>query len=208
MGRSCWRGRKSAPRSSRPSRTRAPTVSSSTSSSQPNRAGAGVNGFLVTAAVVLSGAAAAAGGGWQRASEVTSRLSQPPSTSWPTYNGDYSGRRFSPLTTINDANVGGVSLAWVYRANAGGTPGGGAIKSTPLQDRGILYFTVPDHVWAVDARTGREVWHFQWPSSGGNHLANRGVAILGDWLFFETPDCHLVSLNINDGTERWRTPIC
>ena len=32
--------------------------------------------------------------------------------------------------------------------------------------------------------------------------------MLGDWLFFETPDCHLVSLNIKDGTERWRKQIC
>ena len=33
-------------------------------------------------------------------------------------------------------------------------------------------------------------------------------AILGDWLYFETPDCNLVSLNIKDGTERWHKPIC
>ena len=80
------------------------------------------------------------------------------------------------------------------------TRGGGVIKSTPLQIDGVLYFTVPDHVWAVDARTGRERWHYIWPSTGGNHLANRGVAVLGEWLFFETPDCHLVSLNVKDGT--------
>jgi alcohol dehydrogenase (cytochrome c) len=139
---------------------------------------------------------------------ITPSLTQPPTTSWPTYNGDYSGRRFSPLTAINDGNVSGLSLAWAYRANAGGTAGGGSIKSTPVQDGGVLYVTVPDHVWAIDARTGREVWHFVWPSSGGNHLANRGVGLLGEWLFFETPDCHLVSLNKKDGTERWRTRIC
>ena len=144
----------------------------------------------------------------QGAPDITPLLAKPPATSWPTYNGDYSGRRFSPLTAINDGNVGSLSLAWIYRTNAGGTPGGGTIKSTPLQDRGILYVTVPDHVWAIDARTGREVWHFPWPSSGGNHLANRGAALLGDWLYFETPDCHLVSLKVSDGTERWRTPIC
>jgi len=132
----------------------------------------------------------------------------PPTDSWPTYNGDYSGRRFSPLTRINDRNVGGLGLAWVYRADAGSTRGGGVIKSTPLQVDGVLYFSVPDHVWAVDARTGRERWHYVWPSQGGNHLANRGVAVVGDWLYFETPDCHLVSLNRRDGTERWRTTIC
>ena len=138
----------------------------------------------------------------------TADFAKPPTDSWPTYNGDYSGRRFSPLSRINDKNVGALGLAWVYRADAGSTRGGGVIKSTPLQVDGVLYFSVPDHVWAVDARTGRERWHYVWPSKGGNHLANRGVAVLGDWLFFETPDCHLVSLNRKDGTERWHTSIC
>jgi alcohol dehydrogenase (cytochrome c) len=130
--------------------------------------------------------------------------------SWPTYNGDYSGRRFSTLTKINAGNVAGLSPAWVYRLNTGGAPIVGSsatIKSTPLQINGILYFSTPDHVWAVDARTGREIWHYLWKSSGGNHLANRGVAVLGDWLYFETPDDNLVSLNIKDGTERWHKPV-
>jgi alcohol dehydrogenase (cytochrome c) len=136
------------------------------------------------------------------------KLNQPPTDAWPTYNGEYSGRRFSPLTKINDHNVAGLSLAWVYRIDAGGTPGGGTIKSTPLQVNGVLYLTVPDHVWAIDARTGREVWHFIWPTTGGNHLANRGVGILGDSLYFETPDCKLVALDIKTGTERWSKTIC
>ena len=95
----------------------------------------------------------------------------------------------------------------MYRPNTGGQ-GGGAIKGTPLMVNGVLYVTLPDHVWAVDARTGREIWHFAWPSTGGIHIGNRGVAIAGDWLYFETPDCHLVSLNVKDGTERWRQKIC
>jgi alcohol dehydrogenase (cytochrome c) len=48
----------------------------------------------------------------------------------------------------------------------------------------------------------------RWQSAGGIHIGNRGVAVLGDWLYFETPDCHLVSLNIKDGSERWRQTIC
>jgi alcohol dehydrogenase (cytochrome c) len=134
--------------------------------------------------------------------------SQAATGSWPTYNGDYSGRRFSTLARINDRNIGALSLAWVYRTDAGTTPGGGSIKSTPLLIDGVLYFSVPDHVWAVDARTGREVWHFAWPAHGGNHLANRGVAVLGNRVYFETPDCNLVSLDIASGTERWHRPIC
>jgi alcohol dehydrogenase (cytochrome c) len=138
------------------------------------------------------------------------RLLKPATDAWPTYNGDYSGRRFSTLNRINDANVGSLSLAWVYRAQPGnpGGLGGGAIKGTPLMVNGVIYTTLPDHVWALDARTGRELWHYAWNSSGGIHIGNRGVALYNDWLFFETPDCHLVSLNIKDGTERWRQKIC
>jgi len=77
---------------------------------------------------------------------------------WPTYNGDYSGRRHSPLNQINSSNVGSLSTAWVYRATNYGAGGfGSVIKSTPLEVNGVLYVTMPDNVWAVDARTGREV---------------------------------------------------
>ena len=90
--------------------------------------------------------------------------------------------------------------------------GGGivpVIKSTPLEINGVLYFTIPDHVWAVDARSGRQIWHYEWKNSkGGWHIGNRGVGVSGDWLYFETPDCNLVSLNLKDGKERWHTEIC
>src|SRR6476661_5001651 len=135
------------------------------------------------------------------------QLLHPPSDSWPTYNGDYSGRRFSQLKKINDSNIGSLSLAWVYRINSGGDFGG-SIRATPLLVNGVLYFTLPDHAWAVDARTGHELWHYAWQSKGGIHLGNRGVGIYENWLYFETPDCHLVSLNLKDGKERWNTKIC
>jgi alcohol dehydrogenase (cytochrome c) len=172
------------------------------------RPGSGLGGARWPALLAGALLLAAGGLGARQAGNAMASFAQAPTTSWPTYNGDYSGRRFSPLTRITDKNVRALSLAWVYRADAGTTRGGGVIKSTPIQVDGVLYFTVPDHVWAVDARTGRERWHYTWPSKGGNHLANRGVAVLGDALFFETPDCHLVSLNRNDGKERWRTTIC
>ena len=132
------------------------------------------------------------------------KLQQPPTDSWPTYHGDYSGRRYSTLTKINAANINSLSLAWVYRANVGQ----GSIKSTPLVINGVLYFTLPDYVWAVDARTGREIWRHAWPSKGGTHIGNRGVGVYGNALYFETPDCHLVALNLRDGKERWRKTIC
>ena len=137
------------------------------------------------------------------------KLHQAPTDSWPSHNGDMSGRRFSPLTKINDQNVTSLSLAWVQRINPGASGiFGTAIKSTPVVLDGVMYFTVPDHVWAVDARTGRELWHFTWPSRGGIHIGNRGVGVYGKWLYFETPDCNLVSLNLKDGKERWHKPIC
>ncbi len=144
------------------------------------------------------------GGGLDPAS-----ILKPPSGSWPTFNGDYSGRRFSPLDQINSANVHQLQLAWAYRANTG--PGGGplgvGIKATPLMVDGALYFSAPDHAWAVDARTGREIWHYKWETQGGIHIGNRGVAIYGNWLFFETPDNHLISLEKDTGKFRWSVEI-
>src|SRR5712692_7968114 len=92
-----------------------------------------------------------------------SALLKPTPDSWPTYNGDYSGRRFSPLTQVNSSNVHTLSLAWATRYSAGGGGGGRGggpaagggnvqIKSTPLMVNGILYFTSPNNVWAADAR--------------------------------------------------------
>jgi len=126
------------------------------------------------------------------------KLLQPPTDSWPTYNGDYSGRRYSPLTKINAGNIDSLTLAWVNRSNPaqgqqGAQQGGGGttsavIKGTPLVVNGILYYTIPDHVWAVDARTGRDLWHYVWKSKGGWHIGNRGVGVSGNALFFETPE--------------------
>jgi len=125
-------------------------------------------------------------------------------TSWPSYHGDYSGRRFSLSTKINADNVHSMTLAWMYRTGGGV----GGLKSTPLQVDGVLYFSAPDHVWAVDGRAGRELWHFAWQSKGGEHIGNRGVGILGDSVYVETPDCNLVALNIKDGKERWHVANC
>src|SRR3954453_19133258 len=79
------------------------------------------------------------------------KLQQPPTDSWPTYNGDYSGRRFSTLSKINTENIGSLSLAWVYRLDPGNSTMSGSINATPLLINGVLYFSLPDHVWAVDA---------------------------------------------------------
>ena len=49
------------------------------------------------------------------------------------------------------------------------------IKSTPLMVDGILYFTIPDHVFALDARTGLQLWQYDWVDKGGHLIGNRGV---------------------------------
>ena len=102
------------------------------------------------------------------------KFAQPATDSWPTYNGDYSGRRFSTLTKISAANVHALSLGWTFRV-APGLGDGIPIKGTPIMIGGVMYVTVPDHVWALDARTGRELWHYAWESKGGIHIGNRGV---------------------------------
>jgi alcohol dehydrogenase (cytochrome c) len=151
-------------------------------------------------------------------------LTRPPTDAWPTYHGDYSGRRYSTLGQINADNVKNLSLAWIYRANtapAGAVIGGEGpetpppgsgwfrldIKSTPLLVDGVLYLTAPDHVWAVDPRTGRERWHFYWRTKGGIHIGNRGVGMYGNWLYFLTPDNYFVSLDATTGKERWHKEI-
>jgi len=141
-------------------------------------------------------------------------LLKQPTDAWPTYNGDYSGRRYSPLTQINSGNVHTLSLAWATRFGAGGGGrGGGApaaavqIKSTPLMVNGILYFTAPNHVWAADARTGRELWHYQYPANTGSTIGNRGVAMYGNWLYFESPDSNLISLDARTGKERFKVRL-
>src|SRR5437879_6238007 len=115
---------------------------------------------------------------------------------WPTYNGDYSGRRHSPLSQINQDNVRQLTLAWTAQMNSA------SIKATPLEVDGILYFTTPDNVWALDARTGRRIWHY-FRESKGDHIGNRGVGMYKDWLHFTTPDGHMISLNAKDGSVRW-----
>jgi alcohol dehydrogenase (cytochrome c) len=91
-------------------------------------------------------------------------------------------------------------MAWAFQTHQQ------AIKSTPLLVNGVLYFTVPNHVWAIDARTGRPVWHFQ-RQSGGNMIGQRGVAMFGDRLYLGTPDAHLICLDARTGKQIWDQEI-
>ena len=129
-------------------------------------------------------------------------LLNPPADSWPGYHGDYSGRRHSPLTQISPENVAQMTLAWAFQ-----TGQVAALKCSPLLVDGVLYITVPDHVWAVDARSGHQIWHYSYPANKGFHIGSRGVSMYKDWLFFMTPDAHLICLNASDGTVRWNVVI-
>ncbi len=154
-------------------------------------------------------------------------LTKPATDAWPTYHGDYSGRHFSTLKQITAANVHGLTLAWIYHtpgtndgAILGGdiapaTPGrGGAatvagrgpvIKAIPLMVDGILYLSTPGHAYAVDARTGQQLWHYYWRGPGV--IGNRGMGMYGGWLYMETGDNRIVSLNAATGQERWHKDL-
>jgi alcohol dehydrogenase (cytochrome c) len=129
--------------------------------------------------------------------------------SWQSYNGDLTGQRFSPASQINASNVRQLSPAWRFKVDVGLNPGllGRVIKSTPLVAGGVLYFTVPDHCWAIDAKSGKELWHYIWKSEGGVHIGNRGVALYKDTVLFATPDSHLISLDARTGALRWSVAI-
>lgn len=138
------------------------------------------------------------------------KLLEPARDTWPTYNGDYSGQRYSPLDQVSAKNINTLAPAWMFRiANVGALRGVGApeIKSTPLMVKGILYLTIPDHIFAVDAHTGDELWHYDWQDQGGHLVGNRGVGFWGDWLYFLAPDGWLISLEAKNGKERWRKKV-
>lgn len=125
-------------------------------------------------------------------------LLNPPADSWPGYHGDFSGRRHSPLTQITPANVKNLGLSWAFQ-----TGQNNAIKCSPILVDGVLYISVPDNVWAVDARSGHQLWHYAYKENKGFHIGSRGVSMYGEWLYFMTPDAHLICLNSKDGTVRW-----
>ena len=83
-------------------------------------------------------------------------IGKPPVSSWPTFNGDYSGDRFSTLTEIGPGNLDRLEPQWVYKIKEVGAQRGAPvpiIKCTPLLVNSVLYITIPDHLWALAARS-------------------------------------------------------
>ena len=93
-------------------------------------------------------------------------------------------------------------MAWAFQTNQKAD-----IKSSPLLVDGVIYFTVPDNVWAIDALSGHQLWHYTYPPNPGLHIGSRGVGMYKNWLYFLVPDGHLISLNANDGSVRWKVQV-
>jgi alcohol dehydrogenase (cytochrome c) len=130
-------------------------------------------------------------------------LATPVGANWPSYNGDYTGRRYSSLKDINTSNVQHLQAAWVFH------PGNSQnMEQTSIVIRGVMYITSANDVFALDARTGRQLWHHYRPVSSGliddaaSHK-NRGVAVWQNSVFIQTDDAHLVALDARSGNLLW-----
>jgi alcohol dehydrogenase (cytochrome c) len=129
-------------------------------------------------------------------------LLKPPADSWLTYHGDYTGQRHSRLTEITPDNVHRLGLAWAFQ-----TGQNAQIKGTPILANGIVYVTTPDNLWALDVRTGRQIWRYTYPMNNGFHIGHRGVAVYKDFVYMTTPDAHLIALDARNGAVRWNVEI-
>jgi alcohol dehydrogenase (cytochrome c) len=122
---------------------------------------------------------------------------------WLTFGGNYSNQRHSPLTQITPANVNRLVPQWTFQT---GTLGN--FETTTLVRDNVLYATGPQNVaWALDARTGRQIWRYrrELPENltACCGLVNRGFAMLGDKLFMVTLDAHLLALDMKTGAIVW-----
>jgi alcohol dehydrogenase (cytochrome c) len=125
-------------------------------------------------------------------------------TDWPTYNGDPGGNRYTSLSQINKDNVTHLAMAWMFTI-----PNGDDLEVTPVVVGGIMYVTGPDECFALDAGSGREIWHYKRPHkrvliTGGR---NRGVGVAHDRVFMETSDARIIALNRFTGDLLWDTQL-
>lgn len=130
-------------------------------------------------------------------------LTQPPGANWTSYNGDYTGRRYSSLHEIAPKNVTQLRAAWIFHPS-----NSERLEVTPVVVRGVMYVTSANDAYALDARTGRVLWHHQRPVSTGllddaaaHH--NRGVGVWKNFVYMETDDAHLLCLDSRSGRLLW-----
>jgi alcohol dehydrogenase (cytochrome c) len=126
---------------------------------------------------------------------------------WMSYWGDYNGSHYTPLTQITPANVKKLSPAWAVQM-----PGNGILEATPVVVDGIMYTSgLPGQVFALDAKTGQQIWKFERRQKTTNPYEtnpyNRGVAVLGNRVFVGTLDSVLIALDARTGRELWETPV-
>ena len=122
---------------------------------------------------------------------------------WVTFGGDYANTRHSPLTQISPENVNRLVPQWTFQ-----TATIGNFETTSLLRDNVLYVTGPLNVaWAIDARSGRQIWRYrrELPENltACCGLVNRGFAMLGDKLFMVTLDAHLLALDMKTGAIVW-----
>ena len=133
--------------------------------------------------------------------EVTSEVN------WTTYNGDVGGNRYTTLTQINKSNVKRVAPLWMFTL-----PNVSGLQVTPLVVDGLMYVTAGNECYALDAGSGRQIWHYQRPRSkglvgGGAGGTNRGAAYANGKIFMDTDNAHLIALDRWDGSLLWETEI-
>ena len=128
-------------------------------------------------------------------------------TDWPTYNGSPTGNRYTTLEQIDKKNVARLAPKWVFSLlNTS------RLQVTPIVIEGIMYVTSANECYALDAGSGRQIWHYQRPRTKnlvGNAAGgiNRGAAVAGDRLFMVTDHAHIIGLNRFTGRLLWETEM-
>lgn len=130
------------------------------------------------------------------------RIRSPKPGDWLTYNGNLNGNRYSELDQVNKTNVKDLAIEWLFPIDHFG------LEVTPIVADGVMYITGPNQALALDARTGRRIWHYSRPRTPGligdaSLGTNRGLAILGDKVFMATDNAHLIALNRITGGLVW-----
>jgi alcohol dehydrogenase (cytochrome c) len=135
--------------------------------------------------------------------QPTDLAAQPPGANWISYNGDYSGRRFSGLAEINERNVSNLRAQWVFHLEDSTR-----LEVTPVVVNGIMFITSKNDAIALDGRTGRMIWRYSRPVTEGliddaSEHHNRGVAVWHTRVFLETDNAHLLCLDVRSGHLLW-----
>jgi alcohol dehydrogenase (cytochrome c) len=122
---------------------------------------------------------------------------------WLSYHGDYTGQRFTRLNQITPANVSNLKTQWVFHVRDVSD-----MEVTPVVSGGVMFVTAANDAYALDARTGRTIWHYSRPITEGliddaSSHHNRGVGLWHSRVFMETDNAHLLCLDARSGHLLW-----